>query len=188
MKINEKIDELKEQLIISTQEIVKIKSIEEVAKEGMPYGEGISKALDKALEISKNLGFKTFNLDGYVGYAEYGDEEEYVAVLGHLDVVPEGNGWIYPPYGAEIHDGKMYGRGTMDDKAPIMAALYGLKAVKDLNLSLSKRLNYIATNEETGCKECLNIWKEKNHRSCLHRCRVSILYGEKDHILRQLRI
>ena len=96
MKINEKIDELKEQLIISTQEIVKIKSIEEVAKEGMPYGEGISKALDKALEISKNLGFKTFNLDGYVGYAEYGDEEEYVAVLGHLDVVPEGK-WMDIP-------------------------------------------------------------------------------------------
>lgn len=54
----------------------------------------------------KKLGFKVVNLDGHVGYAEYGDGEEYVAALGHLDVVPEGDDWIYPAYGAEIHDGK----------------------------------------------------------------------------------
>jgi succinyl-diaminopimelate desuccinylase len=154
MEINKKIDELKEGIIRSSQELVKIKSIEEESKEGMPYGEGVAKALAKALEISEELGFKTVNMDGYVGYAEYGDGEDYVAVLGHLDVVPEGNGWIYPPYGAEIHGGKMYGRGTMDDKAPLVAALYGLKAIKDLNLPLSKKVRILfGTNEETGSKE-----------------------------------
>ncbi|EGD49950.1 peptidase M20, partial [Thermoanaerobacter ethanolicus JW 200] len=71
----------------------------------MPYGEGVAKALDKALEIAQSLGFRTKNVDGYVGYAEYGEGEEMIGVLGHLDVVPEGDGWTYPPYGAEIHDG-----------------------------------------------------------------------------------
>ena len=111
-------------------------------------------ALKKLLRYREKLGFKTVNMDGYVGYAEYGEGEDYVAVLGHLDVVPEGNGWIYPPYGAEIHDGKMFGRGTMDDKAPIVAALYGLKAIADSKLPLSKRVRIIfGTNEETGSKE-----------------------------------
>ena len=120
----------------------------------MPFGEGVSKSLGCALEISKKLGFKVVNLDGHVGYAEYGDGEEYVAALGHLDVVPEGDDWIYPAYGAEIHDGKIYGRGTTDDKGPIMASLYGLKAIKELGLPLSKKIRIIfGTNEETGSKD-----------------------------------
>lgn len=154
MEINKIIEELKDDLIDSTGELVKIKSIEGEAKEGKPYGEGVASALEKALEISEKLGFKTVNVDGYVGYAEYGEGDEYVGVLGHLDLVPEGDGWKYPPYGAEIHDGKMYGRGTTDDKGPIMAALYGLKAIKESKLPLSKKVRILfGTNEETGSKE-----------------------------------
>ncbi|EGT3617474.1 dipeptidase PepV [Clostridium perfringens] len=152
--ISSKIDEMKDDLVESVQDIIKIRSVEGEPKEGMPFGEGVAKSLECALEISKKLGFKAVNLDGHVGYAEYGDGEEYVAALGHLDVVPEGDDWIYPAYGAEIHDGKMYGRGTTDDKGPIMASLYGLKAIKDLGLPISKRIRIIfGTNEETGSKD-----------------------------------
>lgn len=154
MNLNKRIDEMKNDLINSTQEVLRIKSVEDDAKPGMPYGEGVSKCLDHALKICSDLGFKTVNLDGYVGYAEYGQGEDYVAVLGHLDVVPEGEGWLYPPYAAEIHDGKIYARGSLDDKAPIMACLYGLKAIADEKLPLSKRVRIIfGTNEETGSKE-----------------------------------
>src|SRR3712207_2100228 len=104
MELNKKINELKEDLIKSTQEIIRIKSVESEPKEGMPFGEGVSKALECALAISRKLGFKTKNLDGYIGYAEYGEGEDYVGILGHLDVVPEGDGWQYPPYEAEIHE------------------------------------------------------------------------------------
>ncbi|WP_251860851.1 dipeptidase PepV [Clostridium sp. Marseille-Q2269] len=154
MDINSVIENLKEDLIDSTAELVKIKSIAGEAKEGKPYGEGVASALEKALEISKKLGFKTVNVDGYVGYAEYGEGDEYVGVLGHLDIVPEGDGWKYPPYGAEIHDGKMHGRGTTDDKGPIIAALYGLKAIKEAKLPLSKKVRILfGTNEEMGSTE-----------------------------------
>ncbi|MFA9396646.1 MAG: dipeptidase PepV [Clostridiaceae bacterium] len=152
--LNMKIEELKEDLIRNTQNIIKIKSVESEPKEGKPFGEEVSKALDFTLNLCTELGFKTVNLDGYIGYAEYGIGEEYVGVLGHLDVVPEGDGWIYPPYGAEIHDGKIFGRGTTDDKGPMIAALYGLKAIKELNIPLSKKVRIIfGTNEESGCKE-----------------------------------
>lgn len=162
MEINEKIDSMKEELISATQKVVKIKSVQEDPKPGMPYGEGVSKALDAALEISKKLGFKAVNLDGYIGYAEYGEGDDYVGVLGHLDVVPEGDGWMYPPYNAEVHDDKIYGRGTLDDKGPIMASLFGLKAIKDLNLPLSKKVRIIfGTNEETGSLEIPHYLKKE---------------------------
>ncbi|WP_029687811.1 dipeptidase PepV [Thermoanaerobacter sp. A7A] len=154
MDLNSYIDNMRDDIIKSVQELVKIKSVQDEPKPGMPYGEGVAKALDKALEIAQSLGFRTKNVNGYVGYAEYGEGEEMIGVLGHLDVVPEGDGWTYPPYGAEIHDGKIYGRGTVDDKGPIIAALYGLKAIKDAGLKLSKRVRILfGTNEETGSHE-----------------------------------
>ena len=151
MHINKRIEELQEELIRSTQELVSIKSVQEKAQAGMPFGPGVAQALTKTLAIAAGLGFKTVNMDGYIGYAEYGEGEDYVAVLAHLDVVPEGDGWNYPPYGAELHDGKIFGRGTMDDKAPLVAVLYGLKALKDLNIMLTKKVRVIfGTNEESG--------------------------------------
>jgi len=155
MNIESKIDELSSELISSTQQIIKIKGIEETDAGYMaPYGEGVKKTLECALQISHQLGFRTTNLDGYAGFAEYGDGEDYIAVLGHVDLVPEGDGWLYPPYGGEIHDGKLYGRGAIDDKGPIMAALYGLKAIMDLRLPLTHRVRIIfGTNEETGCDD-----------------------------------
>lgn len=153
-ELNDKLDELGGELIRSTQEIVRIPSVQGEAKEHMPFGEGVDRCLRHALELSESLGFRTVNLDGYIGCAEYGEGGEYVGVLGHLDVVPEGDGWNYPPYGAEIHDGRLYGRGTTDDKGPLLAALYGLKAVKDCGLPLSKKVRILfGTNEETGCRD-----------------------------------
>lgn len=162
MELNKKIDELRDELVSSTQEILRIKSVEEPAQDGMPYGPSVGSALECALDISSKLGFKTVNLDGYVGYAEYGEGEDYVGILGHLDVVPEGDGWNYPPYGAEIHDGKIYARGSLDDKGPIIAALYGLAAIKNLKLPLSKKVRIIfGTNEETGSNEIHHYLKKE---------------------------
>ena len=60
--------------------------------------------------------------------------DETVGILVHLDVVPEGDGWDYDPYGGEIHEGKIYGRGAVDDKGPAIACLYAMKALKDSEL------------------------------------------------------
>lgn len=162
MELNKKIDELKQQIVASTQQVVREKSLVTDGREGAPFGEGVSICLDTTLKIAEELGFKTVNMDGYAGYAEYGEGDEYTAVLGHLDIVPEGDGWIYPPYGAEIHDGKIYGRGTMDDKGPVIAALYGLKAIKDLNLPLSRKVRVIfGTDEERGSGKDIEYYLER---------------------------
>ncbi|WP_125152487.1 dipeptidase PepV [Clostridium rectalis] len=159
--LDRKILDMKDEIIQSIQKCVQIKSVEEGSKGNMPFGEGVYKALEYSLKLSENLGFNTVNLDNMIGYAEYGQGDEMVAVLGHLDVVPEGDGWKYPPYGGEIHGGKIYGRGTTDDKGPTIGAIYALKAIKDLNIPLNKRVRIIfGTNEETG-SNCVKHYVKK---------------------------
>jgi succinyl-diaminopimelate desuccinylase len=159
--LNKKILSMKDEIIKSVQSCIQIKSVEEESVGDMPFGEGVHKSLEYCLQLSENLGFKTVNVDNMIGYAEYGSGDEMIAVLGHLDVVPEGDGWTYPPYGAEIHNGKIYGRGTTDDKGPTIGALYALKAIKDLNIPLKRRVRvFFGLNEETGSK-CVKHYVDK---------------------------
>lgn len=161
--LDECVEALRQEIIESVQALVRIKSVQGKALPGMPFGENVSKALSAALEIARKQGFNTVDMEGYLGFAEYGTGEEYVAVLGHVDVVPEGSGWSYEPYGAQIDNGRIYGRGTIDDKGPIMAALFALKAIKNANLSLSKKVRIIfGTNEETGSRD-MDYYNDKQH-------------------------
>lgn len=149
--LNNRIEEMRDNIIATTQELIRIKSVESDAEEGKPFGKGVNKALETTLEIAQNMGFETKNIDRYAGYAEMGEGEEMMGILCHLDVVPEGSNWTYPPYAAEIHDNKIYGRGSIDDKGPAVAALYAMKAVKDSDITLNKRVRIIfGTNEESG--------------------------------------
>ena len=123
MSLNEIVDSMKDDIIRSTQEIIRIKSVQEDAMEGMPFGEGVHKAYEYAMKLSKDFGFEFKDIDGYAGHADMGDGEESLGILVHLDVVPAGDNWTYPPYAAEIHDDKIFGRGTIDDKGPAIACL-----------------------------------------------------------------
>lgn len=118
------IENLKEGIINQTCELVKIPSVySEKNEKGKPFGEEINRALEYVLDLGRKLGFKTKNIDGYCGYIEFGEGEELVGIIGHLDVVPIGEGWSHDPFKAEIEDGKIYGRGTIDDKGPVIAAI-----------------------------------------------------------------
>ena len=134
--------------------ILEKKTLKGEADSENPFGKDISEGLKCALEIAERYGFATKNLDNYVGYAEYGCGEEYIGVLGHLDVVPVGEGWNSDPFNPVVKDGKIFGRGTSDDKGPIFAALYALKLIKENEVKLSKKVRIIfGTNEETGTED-----------------------------------
>ncbi|OUP49457.1 dipeptidase PepV [Lachnoclostridium sp. An181] len=150
-KLDKRMLELKDEIFASVKESVAILSVKSEPKEGAPYGEEIQKALVHTLELGKKLGFKTGNVDNRVGWIEYGEGEEMVGVLGHLDVVPLGEGWEHDPLGCEVVDGKMYGRGVVDDKGPTIAAIYAMKAIKDLGLPIERRIRVLfGTDEENG--------------------------------------
>lgn len=154
MDISKYINSHREDIIRSVQEIIRIKSVEDGPQPGKPFGEGVNACLEYALDLAGKLGFKVKNIDGYAGYAEFGQGDETLAILVHLDVVPEGSNWTYPPYEAKIVDGKIYGRGAIDNKGPAIGALYAMKAVMDSGLKLKKKVRMIfGTDEESGWED-----------------------------------
>ena len=129
---------------------------------GMPFGAGPREVLDEMLALGVRDGFNVLNVDGFAGHIEYGKQKEYVAILGHLDVVPAGNNWTYSPYELTIVDGKLYGRGVEDDKGPTLAAYYAMKILKELKVPLSKRVKLIlGTDEESGSR-CVEHYFKKH--------------------------
>ena len=154
--ICEKIKEMRTSILSHIQDSIRIESVSGEPYEGAPYGKGPKAALEHALRLGESFGLKTKNVDDRAGWVEYGEGEEMIAILGHLDVVPAGDGWNYPPFGGEICDGRLYGRGVLDDKGPVIGAICGLKAMKDLGIKTKRRIRVIfGCAEETGC-DCIH--------------------------------
>lgn len=148
----EEVYKRKDDLLAELNGLLRIESVldESTAGPQAPFGKKIAEALEYMLELGKKDGFTTKNVDGYAGHIEYGEGEELIGVVSHIDVVPAGDGWTSPPYEPEVRDGKLYARGAIDDKGPTMAAYYALKIVKELGLPLSKRVRLImGTDEES---------------------------------------
>lgn len=137
-------------VIRTLADLVGMNTVEDTPQAGAPCGAGVRKALDYTLALFEQWGFRTRDLDGYCGWAEIG-EGDLFGVLCHLDTVPLGEGWKYGPLSATIADGKMYGRGTQDDKGPLVASMYALKSLLDEGKTPKMRVRFIfGCNEETG--------------------------------------
>ena len=132
----------------------------ENAKEGAPFGSALKNTLEHTLAMAEKDGFKTHNIDGYAGIIEFGEGDEIVGMLGHLDVVPVGEGWTTDPFTMIEKDGYIFGRGVRDDKGPTMAAYYAMKILRDLNVPLKRKIYLIVgCDEETGMR-CMAYYKE----------------------------
>lgn len=162
-KIDELVKSYREDMIQSLEELVSIPSVInlENAGEGAPFGMEIRSALDGLLKLAGELGFETRDYDGYAAAVDFGTEGKEVGILSHIDVVPPGNGWSKNPFVPEIVNGKMYGRGTIDDKGPLVASLYAMKAVKESGLPIRNHVRHIiGCDEETGHR-CIKYYLTK---------------------------
>lgn len=167
----ELIDAYRDEMVSSLAELIRIDSVEAEPCEDeqyghLPFGKGVHEALLYVLNKAKADGFYTENVDNYGAHLEFGgythDEEgnetlacdEIMGIIGHLDVVPPGSGWANgDPFSGEVKDGKIYGRGSIDDKGPVMAAYYAMKALKDSGFEPAKRVRLIlGLDEETNWK------------------------------------
>lgn len=132
--------------------MVSINSERMAPEEGKPFGEGPYEALCEFGSLAKDRGFSMINYDNVVGAVDLNDKEKQLDILAHLDVVPAGEGWtVTDPFDAKISSGKIYGRGTADDKGPAVTALWAMKCVRDLKVPLHKNVRLIVgTDEECG--------------------------------------
>ena len=157
---DEYIDNLKDEIILETQKLIQIPSVYSSSNNpSHPFGENANKALEYILDLGKKLGFRTKNIDGYCGYIEFGEGDKLVGIIGHLDVVPEGDNWTFPPFSGTISDNKIFGRGSIDDKGPVIASLYAMKTVMD-NCKIDKRVRLILGLNEEKDWECIKYYKE----------------------------
>ena len=173
----ERLDSYKDEMIKTLAESVSIPSVVSGpvrASDGaeLPMGRAVHDALLHMLECGRSMGFEAVNLDNLAGYIQFSagsgpksslrsdsradseadpEEVKRCDIVGHIDVVPEGTGWTGDPYIMEIKDGVMYGRGTADDKGPVIAALYAMKAVKEEGPALKHDVRLVlGIDEETG--------------------------------------
>lgn len=150
-----------------------------------PFGTPIRQALDWFLSMGEADGFKVKNIDNYAGHLEMGSGNEILGILGHLDVVPTGGKWDYPPFGATLVDGKIYARGSMDDKGPSMAAYIAMKMVKDQKIHLNKKVRLILGCDEESGMRCIKRYLEKEQMPDIGfapDADFPLIYGEKGNL------
>lgn len=152
-QISQWADSHRDELIEDIKALVRIRSDKGDPQPGAPFGEGPTRAMLAGLDIAAGYGFTTKNYDGYVGTVDFFPENDHhLDVLSHMDCVPVADGWtVTGPFDPIVKDGKLYGRGTADDKGPGMAALYALRCLKELNIPLKHNVRLIwGTDEECG--------------------------------------
>ncbi len=151
--INQHLKDQEAPYIEALSKLVSIPSVFDGNAKDTPFGKDIDDALKVTLQLAESLGFEThYGEGGYYGYADIGEGEELIGILGHLDVVPAGNleDWHSAPFDPVVKDGNIYGRGVQDDKGPTVAALFAVKALQDAGVTFNKRLRFIfGTDEES---------------------------------------
>ncbi len=157
-RVLKEVDALTEEAVAFTSEMVRIPTVN-------PPGENYE---DCARLIGKRLRRGGFEVEYHVaeGRPEHTPEHPRVNVVGsrrgegpgpvvhlngHFDVVPAGEGWTVDPFGGEVRDGKVWGRGTSDMKAGIAAAVYAAEAIRRAGITLPGAIEISGTvDEESG--------------------------------------
>ncbi|MBP8785252.1 MAG: dipeptidase PepV [Synergistaceae bacterium] len=156
----------KDEMVQSLCQWLKINSVYDstTVGEGAPFGRGVKEALEYIVDLAEKDGFAAVNDEGYACHIDYGQGDKIVGILGHVDLVPEGDGWKYPPYSATVADGRIYSRGTQDDKGPMMAAYFAVKIIRDLGLPISKKIRLILGGNEERDWLCVDHYFKKYPR------------------------
>ena len=162
-KITAFINEHENDMIAELSALCSIDSVRTEAVPGAPFGPGPKKALDAATEIYRKYGFPVTDYENKVRTADFGGEEPGLDIIAHVDVVPAGEGWIVTgPFCPVLRDGRLYGRGTADDKCGVIVTVYAMRALKELGVKLSKRCRLITGSaEETGMEDVEAYYKKE---------------------------
>lgn len=152
-----------ENMVSVLQKVISFRSEKGEAAQGAPFGTEIKSCLDYVLNKATEFGFVSTNIDGYAGQVDFpGTGDEVLGILGHLDVVPAiDSEWKYPPYAGVVADGKLWGRGTTDDKGPMIACLFAAKALHDAGFKPSKTVRFIFGCDEESGMECVEHYFQK---------------------------
>lgn len=160
---NDKVMETQDELIGDLKKLISFPSVldESAATADAPFGPEPKRALEWILEEGRQAGFTVKNIDNMAGHIEMGEGDELLGILCHVDVVPAGGNWTYGPFDGTVADGKLFGRGAIDDKGPTMAAWHAMKMIKEEGIPLTKRVRLIIGSDEESGFRCVDRYFEK---------------------------
>lgn len=155
----------RQEMLDTLKNFIKIESVRSESQPNMPYGKGIFEALMFVQSTAERMDFECVNMFGQMAYVDFGFGDEMLGVLMHVDVVPGGDGWTMGAFEGIEKDGRIYGRGAIDNKGPAVAALYALKAIKDNCVQLGKTVRLLfGTDEETTWQD-MDFYKKHGGRA-----------------------
>ncbi len=142
----------------SLSELIQIPSVFSEPIKGAPRGKWVKEGIEYCLTLGKELGFTSVGQSrGVVGWLDVGEGEDF-GILAHVDVVPAGEGWSEKPFGGVEKDGKIYGRGALDDKGPLLASMYAVHALLKEGKTPKKRIRVIIGGDEEGLPKSDSIY------------------------------
>jgi len=141
--------------------LIAVNSVRGAEEPGAPYGAGPRAVMNIAQSMLEERGFDVENFEDIIITADMGQGPAKLGILAHLDIVDAGSGWDSDPFTLTARDGKLYGRGTSDDKGPAIAAMYAMYCACDLCPELGGFRLILGTGEESGCEDIAQ-YLEKN--------------------------
>lgn len=182
-KINEAISTNEKAFLENLRTIMQIPSVKGSSEKDAPFGKGPKKALETIVPIIERCGFKAKVVNNAMAYAQWGDDDEnYIGIIDHLDVVPVGDKWKFNPWDLSDENGRLYGRGILDNKGPALATLWAMKILKDLGYRPKRTIRLVfGSDEENGSKDVpLYLEKEKPPIfGWTADCKYPVVYGER---------
>lgn len=174
------------EMLTKLNELLSIPSVydEKTVTKNQPFGKEVHSALQYVAKLGEGLGFKVDCCDGYATELTIGEGEKLISIFAHSDVVPASGNWTNDPFKPTLIDGKLFARGTSDDKGPLIAALYATKALADNGLISGYRVRLVVGGDEERGSGCLHHYfevlkKEQPTYGFTPDSDFPLIYGEK---------
>lgn len=181
-ELDQWLNEVEEGFLEDIAQLVEIPSVSNLGEDEFPYGKNCAKVLQRMLSMGEQYGFETMNCDGYCGRISFGEADKEIAVWGHLDVVPAGDGWVYEPFSCTRKGDFIIGRGVQDNKGPLIAVLYAMRYLKEKKMKPNVKISLIfGCNEESGMEDVTYYLAHQKAPDCsfVADCGFPVCHGEK---------
>lgn len=187
MNYKKLLEPYKVQMLDALRRFVQIPSVydENTKTKEMPFGKEVNNALAFVADLGERFGFDVDRCDGYATELTIGEGDHVIGIYAHADVVPVTGTWKYGPFVPTIENGNIYGRGTSDDKGPMIAAFYAVKALKDNGLLRDYKVKIVVGGDEERGSSCLEYYfdvlkKEGPTYGFTPDSDFPLIYGEKE--------
>ncbi len=156
------IKKYEEELLQDICDLVSINSVRDdsLASEECPVGPGPKRALYAVETLLNETGLKTEIIDNLVVQADWGSSDEVIGIMGHVDVVAVGEGWLSDPFVPTLREGRLYGRGVLDDKGPLVCAIFAIKILQRLGINPKKTVRFIIGSDEESEWKCMEAYQK----------------------------